>query len=1055
MFYLIEIYLIPNEFQEKVSWVLFLGFIIVIIGFFLFITLGPNRENYQLFGFKSLSENLIKLILIIIMSLTYIIPPITFSTTVMDWNKIPTINLIRAIIFIIGCSFLPGACLYKIILPKITLHKRFKVELFLLKITIYPILSYIFIGISVLILDTIGLIKELITLILFLLIFGLFSFDLAIQKIRYHSINLESEVSYVSKYTFIILIVAFGVSLIAIGIHISVEYLIPGDAWIGVGSANFVGNPDVSPTTFGKAHEYPIFWGYVIFGLGSLSGIPYVNANALLAPFCYLSITSMYLFMKSILNKYEEMYAVLSTILVSIFAGIFYHLPENVGSIVISNWGNIPDYILRSQFLFDYKTFAYILLYLSLGLFFSSIETYDNSKKSKLYRTEEFKFILLTSLFLIISFLTYMIPIIIGIYLIFLYCFFSDNKKKKQKNFQFFILFLFLILILFTIFDILLNFFLSYLIHAKYLRVFSKINLKEIEVFLFVYGTLWGFFILIVFIHLFYYKYFYKKEMKLLRFKINTNYIFFTLLSIFTILIFLEIYNIIYRYYVYKYIFIDKNYWYYTICMYLDNIFLNIGIIGIAGIYLSYFCFKKYKNLFYFLISWIIITFVIAFIPITQASLTIDEIDTESYTDAYFFFRRVWEFSIPAFSILTAIGGIKFLKELEKVTILQNFKIFHLNFKIFHLNFKNKNLKSIIKLSIVSFLITSSYSNIIIKGIYLNTDYKMEDEEAQIVGWITKNVVLGSNILTENDYTIYRPIYAFSNNSYYLFKTIFNQKSSNVEQIKDLEEKNIRYAIFYVDGYHPGLSKPDQDFINNYLIEKIFYKRVYKYKNLAVYYAPDLKDNINFESKKYAGTFSFDNDEIGAEPMGWNASTPTANSKVLVKEKFFGHDKVMQIYDDSDVLSTTTFQEFNSSQISGTIEFWIFHSNPYQYVTFRLSKDDTLGLWLYLGINKWMMGSLSEIKEVPHVNSPKLYKWHHVRIDFECGSGGYLGLDRYNVQFIIDGISSGNLVFNERPTRIDKFEIKTGGFQSNYEDLYIDAVGYSWDPNYNIGDNLI
>ena len=78
--------------------------------------------------------------------------------------------------------------------------------------------------------------------------------------------------------------------------------------------------------------------------------------------------------------------------------------------------------------------------------------------------------------------------------------------------------------------------------------------------------------------------------------------------------------------------------------------------------------------------------------------------------------------------------------------------------------------------------------------------------------------------------------------------------------------------------------------------------------------------------------------------------------------------------------------------------------------------------------------------------------WYLVRIDFESGSGGYLGLaeDTYNVW--IDGVleASGASFYDSGIDFINKTLFGTGGGGTNK--FYIDAFGLT-SLGYDIGDN--
>ena len=93
------------------------------------------------------------------MALTFYIPPETFKT-IIDWQQVSFLNNIRAIIFLIGCAFVPGSSLYKIFFNDNNFHEKFQIESFLLKLTFYPLISFMFLGLSTLILDSIGLLRN-------------------------------------------------------------------------------------------------------------------------------------------------------------------------------------------------------------------------------------------------------------------------------------------------------------------------------------------------------------------------------------------------------------------------------------------------------------------------------------------------------------------------------------------------------------------------------------------------------------------------------------------------------------------------------------------------------------------------------------------------------------------------------------------------------------------------------------------------------------------------------------------------------------------------------
>jgi hypothetical protein len=79
--------------------------------------------------------------------------------------------------------------------------------------------------------------------------------------------------------------------------------------------------------------------------------------------------------------------------------------------------------------------------------------------------------------------------------------------------------------------------------------------------------------------------------------------------------------------------------------------------------------------------------------------------------------------------------------------------------------------------------------------------------------------------------------------------------------------------------------------------------------------------------------------------------------------------------------------------------------------------------------------------------------WYHLRIDFECDTGGFEGLSADTYYVYLNGVRYGPYNFASGVDNLDKLRISTHDTQTGYNN-YIDALGYSWDSDYNVGDNL-
>ncbi|MFX1478122.1 MAG: PKD domain-containing protein, partial [Promethearchaeota archaeon] len=137
------------------------------------------------------------------------------------------------------------------------------------------------------------------------------------------------------------------------------------------------------------------------------------------------------------------------------------------------------------------------------------------------------------------------------------------------------------------------------------------------------------------------------------------------------------------------------------------------------------------------------------------------------------------------------------------------------------------------------------------------------------------------------------------------------------------------------------------------------------------------------------------------------------------------------------------------SQISGSIEFYA-KSNDIDSQTWALSLFDNsdIGLKVLIEDNQWkFINGTSHI--ISECVTPVINQWHHVRLDF-CTSGNYLNLSAHQFRLIIDNMSSNVYCFKDI-NQINKIRFESGSEDKGV--AYIDAIGYTWDPEYNLGDN--
>ncbi len=826
----IYIYLIPMGL--KVSYVLLVGFAVLIIGFYAFVNLNQEDGSVILFKIKGLSENHLKIFLFITMIIASFIPPTLGSKTVILWSRVSFLNYFKAIVFIIGCAFLPGANIYSSFFHKKNLHEHFKVESYFLKLTLYPLLSFSFIGVIVLLLDQLNFTRELILFHLIFYITILFFFDLIKSRIRNHSINYTKKPIKISKNSTIIHIFTLGISLISIGFFFKTLYLISSDSWTGLHIVYYIGDPNLNPIEDKIYFEnYPIFWSYIIYGLSILSGLPYINVNAMLAPFCYLFVTTMYLLIKGILYDFEEKYAVLSTIFVSTFSNL---------NFLFSNYtGNIDrvGLIVICEFYFIYKSFSYCLLFFSLALFVVLINNDDDSNFSfkQLFRNEIYKYLILISFLLIVSYMTYMFPLLLGILLIFIFSIFL-NKRKNFQNFYYYSLLYFLLVILFIVFDVLMNYYLSISLIFRFLifyKIEEIIKLEETMSWQYLVYS----FLLVTYMISSSFLYFYSKIYNILwkkeRKDFSNNFnsknkiktYFRVGIFIFSILLIIEIISKIYEF-IFGFDKFRRNYFFF---FYLDTLILSFGVIGISAVYLSYFFFKKNKKIFILLTFWIFLTFSIAFLLLIRANIEYSNklpktIPFRDYHLAITWFERIWFYSIPPLCIISSIGVFDVVKKLKAYKIFKNYKYSKPCFK--HITF--------------CFLIFLVLSGLITSGMWYGSDkYRVRNNKIRIIGYVSENIPHKSKILTEDDPHIMQGLYSMTSCRPFKISEHIKEEYNEIQlndRIQSFKNHEIKYLIVSEDllSQTTNVSR----FIKNRLIPEFYNETEYETSDWTIYYAP-------------------------------------------------------------------------------------------------------------------------------------------------------------------------------------------------------------------------
>lgn len=188
----------------------------------------------------------------------------------------------------------------------------------------------------------------------------------------------------------------------------------------------------------------------------------------------------------------------------------------------------------------------------------------------------------------------------------------------------------------------------------------------------------------------------------------------------------------------------------------------------------------------------------------------------------------------------------------------------------------------------------------------------------------------------------------------------------------------------------------------------------------------------------YPATYGFESDDVESNPTEWTVRDSSGITTQVISE-IGGHKNVIEIND----FSGTDYAEiYNTiSRTAGTVEFWVrvAQSNTGSF-TF-ITDNNYRGVHFYFletGYFTYFDGGYHNI-EAYNIN-----QWYHIKIEFDTNDW-HLWIDEVQKD-------SGVFSFYSSPSSFTKVGFSTWHPGSGY--FYIDAVGYSWDSNYDIGDNL-
>ena len=314
------------------------------------------------------------------------------------------------------------------------------------------------------------------------------------------------------------------------------------------------------------------------------------------------------------------------------------------------------------------------------------------------------------------------------------------------------------------------------------------------------------------------------------------------------------------------------------------------------------------------------------------------------------------------------------------------------------------------------------------------------------------------NILQYYNGTDWNFIGFLQNNTWYHFRIDFECTSGGYRGLSQFEWRLI------VNSIHLGLFS----FIHNeaqasrieWYTSIILGMAYYNYYIDAIGFSWDpeysVGDNINpIEPGYYPATYSFEDDFLPNEPDCFE-EIGTVGGTVNVINVLDGHKKILELYDNNSVFAKAyVIKELSSAPANGTVEYWMRSDSVFKVCGFRLD-DGAEGNELVTMRTLFNVLQYKDAIGWHNIRFMENNRWYHFRIEFECTDGEYKGLSQYSWRLFVDGIKYGDFDFTNNMTQGSRIEWHTGSlFGSGFYSYYIDAIGFSWDPEYDIGDNIL
>ncbi len=193
----------------------------------------------------------------------------------------------------------------------------------------------------------------------------------------------------------------------------------------------------------------------------------------------------------------------------------------------------------------------------------------------------------------------------------------------------------------------------------------------------------------------------------------------------------------------------------------------------------------------------------------------------------------------------------------------------------------------------------------------------------------------------------------------------------------------------------------------------------------------------------YPGIYTFTEDIVGQDPNDWIVTEYDGDIRI---ENWVGdHHKVVGII-DNDHLAYSMMEQGIRATVNGSVEFWALARQTDLVASFIIMDADGVSdsiTFFFSNDGHIKYGDDDGATNLPVDTTYEADTWIHVRINFHCDSTLY--------KIYINGVPKGKCEFRGNPDIMEKIRIGTSQGEGEF---YIDAIGYTWEEDYDTGDNL-